>query len=117
MSTPKKSPMSALAPLDSSAFQAAAVAIPEPVRAVLSTPASPAVSPVETRPGRGWGREKAHGKPNGSSATQPSRAGKVQLSVWVGVEKRRDLKRRALDLGRPVDEIVNELIDGFLRRG
>ena len=105
MSTSKKKPMPALAPLDTAAFNAAAVAIPDPVQAAAS-----AALPL---PPRGRGYDKS----NGTSATQPSRAGKVQLSVWVRTEKRQELKRRALDLGRPVDDIVNELIDEFLRHG
>jgi hypothetical protein len=109
MSTSKKRPMPALAPLDTAAFNAAAVAIPDPVQAAVSSPAPSAAPPL---PPRGRGYDKS----NGTSATQPSRAGKVQLSVWVRTEKRQQLKRRALDLGRPVDDIVNELIDDFLRR-
>ena len=46
----------------------------------------------------------------------PSRAGRKQLGVWVSEETRKNLKRAALDLGRSVDEILNELIDEFLRQ-
>jgi hypothetical protein len=113
MSTPKKPPMPALAPLDRAAFTAAAVAIPDPVQAAIASPPSPAAPPKSRHL-----EKKTRGTTNnGSGATQPSRAGKVQLSVWVLTEKRQELKKRALDLGRPVDDIVNELIDRFLRRG
>ncbi|MGA3123630.1 MAG: hypothetical protein ABSF69_22925 [Polyangiaceae bacterium] len=110
MSTSKKKPMPALAPLDMAAFNAAAVVIPDPVQSVIAPQSPP---PVPASPSK---RGKAHAIANGSSTPQPSRAGKAQLSVWVRIEKRKALKRRALDIGRAVDDIVNELIDDFLKR-
>jgi hypothetical protein len=50
-------------------------------------------------------------------ASPPSRVGKVQIVAWVTPEIRVRLKRKALDVGRPVDEILNALIADFLKKG
>ena len=93
--------------MDASAFARAAVPVPDPVQAVTKRkePEQPVV------------REEPKSKSRAvASAAPPSRAGKVQLGVWVTEQMRKDLKREALDSGRAVDVIVNELITDFLRK-
>jgi hypothetical protein len=95
---------------DHGAFAAAAVPVPDPVQ-TATRPAEPkreAPKPVKGK--------AAQAQPAGASAQPPSRVGKKQLGVWVSEQKRKDLKRVALDTGSSVDEIVNDLIDDFLRR-
>jgi hypothetical protein len=114
MTTKKRAPMPALTPLDTNAFQTAAIAIPDPVQAVVAP--SKRGSPPVSRP-KSSARTKGRAPSNGfaPAAAQPSRLGKVQLAVWVTTDKRQALKRRALDVGRAVDDLVNELIDVYLK--
>ena len=94
--------------MDPSAFAASAIAIPDPVRAVTkrAEPKAPVVESPKSRAGATLS----------ASPTPPSRTGRKQLGVWVTEETRKDLKRAALDSGRSVDDIVNELITDFLRK-
>jgi len=95
--------------MDPSAFAASAIAIPDPVRAATKRSTEPK-EPVAEAP-----KKSRAGAPS-ASPTPPSRTGKKQLGVWVTEETRKDLKRAALDSGRSVDDIVNELITDFLRK-
>lgn len=104
MSSKTKKP--GLPAMDASAFAVAAIPVPDPVQVVTKSPASEKPAPAEA--------------PKRSAAVSvgqpPSRAGKVQLGVWVPEEWRKELKREALESGRSVDVIVNDLIASHLQK-
>jgi hypothetical protein len=107
----KRKPMEAVtaADLDPEAFSHVAVAQPDPVQ-VATAPRTPPVTAQPTRP-------KSTAAQRTAIASPPSRVGKVQIVAWVTPEIRVRLKRKALDVGRPVDEILNALIADFLKKG
>lgn len=49
------------------------------------------------------------------AARQISRIGKVPVQAWVLKDTRKRLRRVALEMDTNVDELINELIDGFLK--
>ncbi len=89
----KRKPMPAL---DAAAFADAAVPQPDPVH-------------VATR-GEGKGRRTPAKSP------QASRAGKVQVQVWVAEETRRRLKLLAVSSDRTVEELLAGAINDLIRK-
>jgi hypothetical protein len=102
MSDKKK--QKAMPSLDASAFAAAAVPQPDPVQMATTTPQAvraPDRAPSKAAP--------VTGKP-------PSRAGKVQLNVWVSPATRQKLLHRKADTGQSIEEMVSTAIDMMLTR-
>jgi hypothetical protein len=99
-------------PIDVSAFASAAMAQPDPVATVVAASAVPAAEPAVEPPTAVRERPKAK-----VMALKPAgRAGKVGLQMWVEPEKRKKLKRYAVDAGRTVDALLAEALDDLLRK-
>jgi hypothetical protein len=94
-------------PLDMSAFAAAAVPQPDPVQVATAHPISrpaPTAQPVAAPSTR----------PSPPTSKAPSRAGKVQLNVWVWPETRQRLLHRKADTGESIEDMVSAAIDTML---
>jgi hypothetical protein len=94
--------------LDPEAFATAAVAQPDPVRVATGT-AMPRLTATPVAP------TIVH-QPPASTSRQPSRAGKVQVQVWVPEDTRRRLKVLAATTGGTVEQLLVEVIDNLLKR-
>lgn len=103
--TDKKKPT--MPSLDASAFAAAAVPQPDPVHIATAQSVSRPVPVAEPTPA-------TPAKPVTSTAKTSSRAGKVQLNVWVWPETKQKLLHRKADTGEGIEEMVSAAIDAML---
>jgi len=116
-------------PIDISAIGSAAMPQPDPVQTVVNQaampkPAANAPPPVvepaavaeEERVEDAAPAERAKPRAKAVAVKEVGRAGKVAVQVWVHPDKRRKLKRYAVNKERTVDGLLIEALDDLMRK-